>query len=169
MGAIVNSPKRDGFPQFAENDLAIYFSSDRNPTHGKADLFVTRRSEIGGAWSRPVNLGPAVNTRHAEVSPVLTKDGLTLFFGSGPAPKTGGGMDIWVSQRESLTSRWQKARRLGVGTGINRNIMVEIPYLITDDGRSMLFHRFRTLGGNSVVETWVTHRESPDEASKTGE
>ena len=51
-----------------------------------------------GAWSAPVSLGPAINTPALENAPMLSRDGLTLYFASN---RTGGqgSVDIYVSRR----------------------------------------------------------------------
>lgn len=56
------------------------------------------------AWSEPVNLG-LVNSAFNDLHPAISANGLSLYFSSdrlgGP-----GGVDIWVSQRASLTDAW---------------------------------------------------------------
>jgi hypothetical protein len=58
-----------------------------------------------GRWSPPVNLGPNVNSDGTEVGPALSADGLSLYFASPTRPGLGG-MDMWVSQRPSLSGAW---------------------------------------------------------------
>src|SRR2546426_8807411 len=47
-------------------------------------------------WSTPVNLGPAINSVLRENGPAISKDGLSLYFGSF---RDGGfgGSDNWVT------------------------------------------------------------------------
>jgi hypothetical protein len=56
-------------------------------------------------WSVPVNLCPAINTAANEQGPTVSKDGLSLFFGSD-RPGGFGGFDIYVSQRACLECAW---------------------------------------------------------------
>jgi Tol biopolymer transport system component len=47
---------------------------------GSADLFISYNKN--GAWSKPVNLGPVVNTRARDYSPRISPDGKYLVFSS---------------------------------------------------------------------------------------
>src|SRR3989449_9575088 len=68
-------------------------------------------------WSTPVNLGPVVNSGSNEQHPAISKDGLSLYFASDRAGAGGmGGLDIYVSHRESLDAPWgarSEERRVG--------------------------------------------------------
>jgi hypothetical protein len=57
------------------------FYSTRLGGYGQADLYVSFLKS--GAWSTPVNLGPAVNTEDFEYNPEVSRDGRTLYFGRG--------------------------------------------------------------------------------------
>ena len=49
------------------------------------------RTTINDPWGTPVNLGPRVNTgNYGEVTPCISADGLTLYFGEFPNPRPGG-------------------------------------------------------------------------------
>jgi outer membrane protein OmpA-like peptidoglycan-associated protein len=65
----------------------IYFSSNRLGGYGGMDLYVTEKN--GGKWSKPVNMGPKVNTPKNEAFPFIHADG-TLFFASDGLPGSGG-------------------------------------------------------------------------------
>ncbi|MEJ1966070.1 MAG: hypothetical protein WDO56_32770 [Gammaproteobacteria bacterium] len=56
-----------------------------------------------------------INTPAAEGCPIETADGLSLLFASTRAGGVPGnaGNDIWVADRESLTSPWKPAKNLG--------------------------------------------------------
>ncbi len=72
------------------------------------------------AQKAPENLGSAVNSEYAELNPVISPDGRTLYFGrkSHPANRFGvkgsetisGSQDIWFS--EKVGNAWSTARRL---------------------------------------------------------
>jgi hypothetical protein len=55
-------------------------SFGREGGYGNSDLFVSFNEK--GAWSKPVNLGPIVNTSAREYSPRVTADGEWLYFAS---------------------------------------------------------------------------------------
>src|SRR3989454_8113909 len=56
-------------------------------------------------WSEPVNLGPTINTGFNEQGPNLSKDGLTLYFGSD-RPGGVGSFDLWVARRACADCPW---------------------------------------------------------------
>jgi Tol biopolymer transport system component len=55
-------------------------SFGREGGYGNSDLFVSFNEK--GVWSKPVNLGPIVNTSAREYSPRVTADGEWLYFAS---------------------------------------------------------------------------------------
>ncbi len=55
-------------------------SFGREGGYGNSDLFVSFNDK--GAWSKPVNLGPTINTPAREYSPRVTADGEWLYFAS---------------------------------------------------------------------------------------
>jgi hypothetical protein len=65
-----------------------------------------------GPWSRPVNLGPVVNSQYDDIAPAISRNGLSLYFASlrpGGVNGVNLGMvsELWVSQRVSLDAPWQ--------------------------------------------------------------
>ena len=82
----------------------IFWSGGQSRTRpgsvGLADLWVSTRRSIRDPWSAPENLGAPVNSPFADLEPVLSTDGRTLFFSSGSARRPGLGMtDIWMTTR----------------------------------------------------------------------
>ena len=73
-----------------EGDLI--FMSDMPGGYGGMDLYQTRWED--GDWSRPENLGPAVNTGGNESFPHVSRSGF-LYFSSDGHPGMGG-MDVFV-------------------------------------------------------------------------
>ena len=59
----------------------LYFSSNREPSGGGYDLYVTRRDSTG-KWSVPVNMGAPVNTRGDEHGLVVSSTGDEAYFAS---------------------------------------------------------------------------------------
>jgi hypothetical protein len=60
----------------------------------------------------PINLGPPVNSPYREFGPVLSPDGLELYF-SSDRPGGYGNVDIWVTRRASLQDPWGLPTNLG--------------------------------------------------------
>lgn len=65
---------------------------------GSCDIFFTRKQN--GVWSRPSNLGPAINSSAWESQPCFSSDGKTLYFLRGKPQRNGAvrEVDIYVSQ-----------------------------------------------------------------------
>jgi hypothetical protein len=110
-----------------------------------------------GPWSELVNLGPAVNTASDDQHPTLSKDGLSLIFASN-RPGGAGGTDLWVSQRDSLDSPWQKPQNV---TALNSPFDDSSPNLTTD-GHWVFFFSARPDGcnANGRTELWAAHRQN---------
>jgi WD40-like Beta Propeller Repeat len=110
-----------------------------------------------GPWSAPMNLGPTVNTASDDMHPTLSKDGLSLIF-SSTRPGGAGGIDLWVSQRDSLDSPWQTPQNI---TALNSPYDDHAPNLTTD-GHWLFFFSTRPDGCNTGgrQELWAAHRQN---------
>ncbi len=109
--------------------------------------------------ARRENLGPGVNSRYDEVSPKISSDGRTLYFGRKHSPENVGGVkdreDIWESRtRDGVT--WGRSVNLGppINTPTTNNLVS-----VSTDNNSFLFHvndgfafRHRTATGWSPLE-----------------
>lgn len=84
----------------ADGDVLI-LSVDRVEGYGNNDLFVCFRTGKN-QYSKPVNLGPNINTTFKEITPFLSIDKRILFFASNRL----GNNDIFWSER--LDDTWQK-------------------------------------------------------------
>jgi hypothetical protein len=85
-------PSRYLHPAISQDDSILVFASDRTPSTGGLDLFVTRKS--GSQWTVPVNLGRGINTSGHEWFPFLDHRNNLYFASSGH--KGLGGYDIYV-------------------------------------------------------------------------
>lgn len=110
------------------------------------------------------NLGQNVNTRFDEVSPKISADGKTLYFGRKHSPENVGGTrdreDIWESHTEDGHA-WSKSTNLRapVNTPTTNNLVS-----VSTDNNSFLFHindgfalRHRTATGWSPLEDLGIH------------
>ena len=116
----------DGY--FTADGQAFFFTSDRpggigeyhpkgrEPYHGSwagnLDIYVVVRQ--GDGWSKPINLGPVINTPYAERSPFLHADGKTLYF-SSDGHLGFGRLDVFKSVRlnEDSWTEWSTPVNLG--------------------------------------------------------
>ena len=55
--------------------------------YGSCDIFFTQK--INGKWSKPVNLGPKINSSQWESQPSFSSDGKTLYFIRGAPQRNG--------------------------------------------------------------------------------
>src|SRR6266536_3064226 len=94
-----------------------------------------------GAWSAPINVGPPLNTQYNDTYPILTADGLTVYFTSD-RPGGLGGDDLWVSRRESTDAPWGEPENLAI---LNSPFNDSLSVLITS-GNIMYFHSDRPRG-----------------------
>lgn len=106
-------------------------------------------------WSAPVNLGPVVNTASFDVGASISKDGLSLYFGSA-RPGGFGGLDIYVSQRTRLDAPWGPPRNLGAV--INTRFNDQAPSVSVD--RHRLYFQSDRPGGFGGSDLYVSRRHN---------
>lgn len=82
-------------------DRLLFFASDMPGGFGGSDIYVSRLE--GGTWSKPVNLGPGVNTKGNELFPSVDETG-NLYFASDGL-KGLGGLDIFYASMAGTTVR----------------------------------------------------------------
>ena len=82
-------------PSISSDGSTLYFVSDIAGGFGKKDIWKVTRSG-GGSWSKPVNLGPDINTPGDELFPYIREDG-TLYFSSDGLIGMGG-LDLFKAK-----------------------------------------------------------------------
>ena len=162
LGATVNGWAEDGSPYLTSDGLALYFSSNRPGGQGNADIWVTTRASVSSPWMTPVNLGADINTFADEFSPVISADGLELYFSeyTVPHPSGLGGGDIWVTKRVSVSDSWGEVENLGP---VVNSSLFEAVSSIAPDGLSLLIGSTGRAGGYGVEDMWLTTRRSRSE------
>jgi outer membrane protein OmpA-like peptidoglycan-associated protein/tetratricopeptide (TPR) repeat protein len=110
LGPMVNTDFWESSPSLSPDKRDLYFASSISGGLGGRDIWVTHRL-LTGKWSRPVNLGPAVNTSGDESCPFMHADNQTLYFNSNGQPGYGT-TDLFFSKKIS-DSMWQMAENLG--------------------------------------------------------
>jgi hypothetical protein len=135
----------DSDPWLTPDGRSLYFISTRpapGREEGRADYDIWRSHRIGGGWSTPEHLGPAVNSRGQELGPEL--HGGILYFSSGRRSGKGG-LDIY--------------RAAAAGAGFAPPAVLEGPvntaasesdFTLRHDGRAALFWRSGE-GGNAAI------------------
>ena len=93
VGSVINTSGMERSPFLHPDMKTLYFSSDREGTFGKLDVWVTRRlsDSCWNCWSEPENLGPQINTAGRDCWYKISADGRTAYY----AQKSGRRHDIY--------------------------------------------------------------------------
>ena len=93
----LNNPQYSvGQASLTSDGKTMYFVSDMPGGIGGADIYKTTRN-TDNTWTKPINLGPKINTEGNETFPSIHESEKMLFFASDG--KVGlGGLDIFVAQ-----------------------------------------------------------------------
>jgi outer membrane protein OmpA-like peptidoglycan-associated protein/tetratricopeptide (TPR) repeat protein len=110
IGPVINTDFWESSPSLSPDKRDLYFSSNQAGTYGGKDIWVTHRN-TNGKWSRPENLGPAINTSGDESCSFMYADNQTLFFNSNGHPGYGAS-DLFFSKKLSDSS-WSIPENLG--------------------------------------------------------
>lgn len=122
----VNTSSWEGSAFLSPDGKYLYFASERPGGYGGKDLY--RAKLIDGKWKKIENLGPQINTKADEDSPVLFGDGNILFFSSN-GHKSIGGFDIFRS--DNINGKWSEPINVGAPVNTPKD---DIFFTITADG-----------------------------------
>jgi hypothetical protein len=146
--AEVNSTNTDDFaPYVSADDTELYFVSDR-PSGADENIYVAPR--IAGTFTQPSALA-AVNSGAAERSPVLSADGLRLYFGSTRARAND--YDIYVARRGERHGTFEEPSPVTELTTTS----LELPDWISPDDCTLYFRTDRP-GGPGGRDIWRARR-----------
>ncbi len=106
----INSNNFETHACISDDGKTLYIAADRPDGFGGTDIYVSHMNK-DGTWSKPVNLGPGVNTELNEDAPFIASDNKTLYF-SSEGHGSMGGYDIFVSTRNEFGT-WTPARNIG--------------------------------------------------------
>lgn len=95
-------------PALSPSGTQLFFASDQKGGFGGVDIYVSNFEN--GAWGKPINLGPEINTEGDEFYPYFRKDGYLFFASDGHLGL--GGQDIFKS-RQAKDGTWQKVENCG--------------------------------------------------------
>ena len=88
----VNEEKTDAcHPTISYDGTRLYFASNRPGGYGGMDLYMSEK--VYGKWSKPINLGPKINTLKNEVFPFIHESGALFYSSDDSGGKTG--LDIY--------------------------------------------------------------------------
>jgi WD40-like Beta Propeller Repeat len=96
-------------------------SFGRQPSFGNSDLFISYNQN--GAWSKPKNLGPIINTPAREYSPRISPDGKWLIFTSEQGMQS-------EKREQAFTSEEFSRRASGVLNGLGNLYRIPMDYVL---------------------------------------
>lgn len=141
MSDNVNSKAHDPSASLSADGNSLYFSSDREGGFGGHDIYRSVKLP-NGQWSKPTNLGPAINTPYDEDAPSIQADGVTLYF-SSRGHKSMGGFDIFFSKLGEETG-WSTPENVGHPVNTTDDDLFYVP---TADNTHAYYSSFKHEGG----------------------
>ena len=118
----------------------LFFQGNYDTGLGSSDLYASEF--VDGAYQTPVNLGPAVNSPHIEISPAVSPDESFLLFVSsqpgGHFRTSAFSLEVFVSFKKEDGS-WTKAKNLGKEV----NALAPSRVSLSPDGKYFFFYSSR--------------------------
>jgi len=153
----INSTYFEGSCSLSPDGNTLFFVSERKGGYGSADIWRSHRTGKN-TWSKPVNLGPVINTEGDEMSVFMHPDGKTLFFASN-GHKTMGGYDIFMTQMKPDSS-WTEPVNLGYPINTTKN---ELSFTMTADGKKAYItsNKDNGYGGADIYEIDMSNYTFP--------
>lgn len=115
----------------------VFFTSERLPgREGYEGLNIYYTNRIPGSknWKKPIHLD-TINSNYDDKMPAISPDGKILVF-SSDRPGGYGGLDLWISFRESRDQDWSEPINMGPVVNSNYN---EIAPSFHWDGETLYF------------------------------
>lgn len=106
----LNDTSVAGHPSIGLKDQYLFFASDMPGGLGGKDIWMVKYDKKAKSWSKPMNLGPEVNTEENEMYPFIREDG-TLFFASDGHPGMGS-LDVFSASRVGTTDKWNNVENM---------------------------------------------------------
>ena len=128
VGPNINTTLNEGAACISADGLTMVFvGCDRRDGYGSCDLYISKK--FGDTWSKPINMGPPINTKYAETQPSISSDGNTIYFISD-RPGGVGGKDIWKS---TLGTDGYWGEPVNLGPNINSEKDETSPFIHPDN------------------------------------
>lgn len=149
----VNSSANEFGPSLSFDQLELYFGSSRPGGRGGYDIWKARRSSIADDFDAPTHLAN-VNSSSTDYLPVISSDGLSLYFASTRVGGLGS-YDIWLATRSSTLDDFSTpVNLLGVNSSSGEEAVV-----VSFDERTFMTQSTRS-GGVGTQDVWMTTRVS---------
>ncbi len=140
LGATINSVAWETQPSISADGKTLYFVSSRAGGYGGGDIYVSTKNEKG-LWTKPINLGPTINTKYEDESPFIHSDGQTFYFSSDGHPGMGG-IDIFYCRKDS-SGKWSNPINLGYPINTKND---ELSFTVTLDGKKVFYSSEKVKG-----------------------
>lgn len=128
IGDQINTLNNEGAQSISADGQVLYYTAcEKSGGLGGCDIFYSKKA--GDTWSKPMNIGPPVNTQYWEAQPSISADGRTLYFASG-RPGGIGDFDIWKSTLED-NGKWTDP--VNLGPRINTTAAEMSPFIHSDN------------------------------------
>lgn len=96
-----------------KDENILLLAIDNKDSYGEQDMYVSFKTSPN-KWSKPMNLGPKVNTDGSEGTMMLAEDGKTLYFSTDGRKDGMGGYDIYKTTRlDDTWTNWTTPENLG--------------------------------------------------------
>ncbi len=83
MGKVINSKGDDSTPFLSADGKTLFFSSDGHDGYGNNDIFMSKRmDDTWENWSKPINLGPKINSENYDAYFSIDAAGEYAYFAS---------------------------------------------------------------------------------------
>lgn len=144
---------------FLSNDMeTIVMSVERKDSQGDRDLYVVFLTD-DGTWTKPLNLGPQINSAAEEGAPFLAKDGKTMFF-SSKGFSGYGGYDIYLSRRlDDTWENWSEPENLGAGFNSRED---DIFFNFTENDEYAYFTRGTREANTDIYKVKLPYYQKPE-------
>ena len=81
LGPTLNTAGNEHCPFLAADGKTLYFDTDGHPGYGGRDIFVSRRLDDSWTnWTKPENMGPAINTSGSDEGIMIPASGEYAYF-----------------------------------------------------------------------------------------
>ncbi len=180
MGAMINTSYAEFSPFLSLDGRNLYFASDGHGGYGQSDIFkTTRLDDTWQNWSKPQNMGAAVNTSSWDAYFSITSGGDYAYFvsseGSRNEMENIFRIPLWRDTESHPTERFitftGKVEDAKTGKSINSDISLQnvdnqYTYLSTSDKSSGEFSLYVPSGKSHNIQVkapgYITYEEKVD-------
>jgi hypothetical protein len=150
----VNGNTVDADPWISADGLTMYMTSTRSGNNNY-DLYTSTRTNTSATFGTPVPISELNTTTSVEDAPVLSADGLELFFASNRAATSMGRNDVWHATRATTADMFGTPTLVAEVSG---DASEDFPTWLSADRCTLLLSSDRTAGSNGGYDIWIATR-----------